>query len=287
MAILLNRADQSCSKCTKSCTLALSRVKHLIYNRVPKCGSRTTRHLIKRLSLKNGFILNYYQKGVNMSYRTTLDEQKEIARLIERKKNSLYIRHVHFIDFQKLGVPHIYNYLNLIREPLQRLTSQYYYIRKQNLYKAKGLTLERVKMTFNECVEKGHYECRDPDHIFKIIPFFCGHSPNCTIPSRWALEQAIKNVQLYFPVVGYLENMQQFLKLLELAWPQFFTGAIKVYSKMMQGNSASFYKHVSLKAEPLTPTNERIMKTRLALEYEFYNFIRQRFDNCFKLLFPS
>lgn len=71
--------------------------------------------------------------------------------------------------------------------------------------------------------------------------FFCGSSPNCTSHgSRWALEEARRNVELHYPVVGLLEDMDATAAVAEDLLPDFFGGmdmAIDVVNrKFASGN---------------------------------------------------
>ena len=61
---------------------------------------------------------------------------------------------------------------------------------------------------------KNYSECQHPC-ILQITPYFCGHDAGCTTPSKWALKKAKQNVQWNFLVVVYLENITQFLDVVE------------------------------------------------------------------------
>ena len=77
-------------------------------------------------------------------------------------------------------------------------------------------------MTFDQCVLTGNEECIDSGYIFRMIPLFCGMDDFCFQPSRRTLNQAKINVAIYYPLVDYLENLQQFFELAEMIWLQFF-----------------------------------------------------------------
>ena len=200
---------------------------------------------------------------------------------MQRNETSVFIRHMHFIDFLQHGLSETFLYMNLIREPLARFVSYFYYYKEPDKMHLIKLPKEAANVSLNECVETNFKKCIQPEFIFKMIPFLCGYDSQCYVPSKWALYQAMKNVEKYFPVVGYLENYDQFLELLEYVWPQFFDGARDVYKDMMEKRSA-FYKHATVKEEKLSPEHTEIMKARLSLEYDLYYFIKQRFHCIFK-----
>ena len=61
---------------------------------------------------------------------------------------------------------------------------------------------------------------------------FCGQMPFCTaFNSRRAMEEAKKNVELGFPVVGVVELWEETLEVLEHTLPFFFKGATEMYAK--------------------------------------------------------
>ena len=67
-------------------------------------------------------------------------------------------------------------------------------------------------------------------------PYFCGNKDECREHgSLWALEQAIKNVDKFYPVVGLLENLNGTLALAEKKIPLFFAGAYEAYNSQWKG----------------------------------------------------
>ena len=67
---------------------------------------------------------------------------------------------IHFISFLKI------NMMNMVRDPVNRAISTYYYKRRKNAGRWKGMTKEELpskewfEKDFNECVKSGDMECQ-------------------------------------------------------------------------------------------------------------------------------
>ena len=258
----------------------IPKLQKLIYNRVPKCGSRTMRMVIQKLGNINKYhVTNVQFKNIKHWIDSTkeLDKiQKDITAL---PKPWIYIRHIYFMDFNDSGTV---RYINLIRDPLHRLVSLFYYIRRKSHIHRYGNPPDDVMLTFDECVKKNYSECQQP-YIFQIIPYFCGHDARCTTPSTWALEKAKQNVERNFLVVGYLENVTEFLDVVEHMWPQFFRNAKELYIETVKriGTHKTYGK-----VQPLN-CSIALMRERLRFEYEFYYFVKRHFDCLYSKLFST
>ncbi|XP_070579118.1 uronyl 2-sulfotransferase-like [Ptychodera flava] len=248
----------------------------IIYNRVDKSGSRSLMNAYKQLCTVNGFSGN--SSRIFLKRTLTLSEQRDlVAEIQSLKPPFIFDRHVYYIDFSTFGV-RAPSWINLIREPVPHLASRYYYKRfgdKLEPGPRMGFngTIEEFNQSFEDCVLLNKHEC-SVEGGFIIIPYFCGHEPACHVPSRWALERAKRNVIVKYAFVGILEDFDSTLLVLEKIFPQFFTGLHLVYKQVK--DNAIMYKS-SNKIE--THSNAKaVMKTRLSLEYEFYEFVRDRLE---------
>ncbi|XP_070572977.1 uronyl 2-sulfotransferase-like [Ptychodera flava] len=244
----------------------------IFYNKVGKCGSRTMVYLLRELARRNKFHATGDNMEPKMQRILPENEQKEIVeRVSSLPQPATFYRHINFIDFERFGFENP-TYINIVRRPLSRQVSYYYFRRfGDGKNSTKHFTRDTKYETFDDCVLRDRPEC-STNNTFIIAQYFCGQHPLCRVPSRWAVERAKENVIKYYYFVGLTEEYDDTLKLLQLMLPRFFEGAFEMYKR---GDSTRNTTSV-LKRTP-SPRVVAIMNERLALENEFYDFIRERF----------
>ncbi|XP_071518483.1 heparan sulfate 2-O-sulfotransferase 1-like isoform X2 [Panulirus ornatus] len=249
----------------------------VIYNRVPKTGSTSFIGLAYDLCSKNKFnVINVNTTKKNPTLSLT-DQMRLVYNVSnwEEKKPGIYHGHLAYLDFNRFGVNVQPLYINIIRNPLERLVSHYYFIRygddlkQQRVYKKMG-----DKMTLDECVALQHPDC-STTHLWMQIPFFCGHYAECWVPgSSWALELAKHNLVHNYFLVGVTEELEDFVAMLEYALPRLFKGALDLY---VSGSKS----HIRKTTKKILPSDETIAKLQSTkvwrLENEFYNFALDHF----------
>lgn len=252
----------------------------VIYNRVPKTGSTSFVNLAYDLCKKNNFHVLHLNVTANM-HVLSLPNQMRLVHNITRWteiKPALYHGHLAYLDFSKYAPSGNYRpplYINIIRRPLDRLVSYYYFLRYGDNYRP-GLVRRKSgdKVTFDECVANQQPDC-DPRLMWLQIPFFCGHHAECwNAESDWALDQAKRNlVEKYF-LVGVTELMQEFVELLEMTVPRIFKGSLDQYVH----SNKSHLRQTTTKFEPQEETVKTIQETRVwKMENEFYEFVLDQF----------
>lgn len=258
----------------------------VIYNRVPKTGSTTMAGFIYTLCVRN----KYHVIHLNMVHAAKtigLSDQMRFfsnITLWQERKPALYHGHVAFIDYTKFGIVKKPIYINLIRNPLDRLVSFYYFIRYgDDIRGPQQQKKERAKDTFDECVEQGGEDC-NPDNLWLQIPYFCGHVAECWKPgSEWALKTAKLNVLRYYLVVGVTEQMEDFIIVLETVLPRFFKGSVHLYR-----NGKGHLRKTSVKHQPKPETVAKIQESPIwKMENEFYEFVRDHFRYLAEQLFET
>ncbi|UYV67273.1 HS2ST1 [Cordylochernes scorpioides] len=225
----------------------------------------------------------WYNTGI-----TKLVDRMKKRRFIENitswsaMKPALYHGHLAFLNFDRFGVAKKPIMINILRKPLDRLVSYYYFLRNGDDFRPYLVRRRQGnKMTFDECVTAGERDC-DPANLWLQVPFFCGHAAECwKVGSRWALEQAKHNLEHHYLLVGLTEQLTEFIALLEAALPRFFSGATQHFLK---GIWCSVGKKGHLRRtfnkQPLLPeTVAQIQKSKVwQLEEEFYQFAARQFD---------
>ncbi|OAD62035.1 Heparan sulfate 2-O-sulfotransferase pipe [Eufriesea mexicana] len=218
----------------------------LFFNRVPKVGSQTFMELLRRLSMRNGFSFNRDRVQRVETIRLAPIEQVQLATMVSSyAEPSVYIKHVCFTNFTEFNLPQPI-YINIVRDPVERVISWYYYVRAPWYYVERKQIFPDLplpdpnwlKKDFESCVLKADRECRYlegeihegiGDHRRQTL-FFCGHSEKCTpFNTVGALERAKMAVEKHYAVVGVLEDVNTTLTVLENYIPRFFRGATDVY----------------------------------------------------------
>ncbi|XP_041968559.1 heparin sulfate O-sulfotransferase [Aricia agestis] len=249
----------------------------VIYNRVPKTGSTSFVGIAYDLCKKNHFKVLHINITANM-HVMSLSNQYKFAQNVTRwdeVKPALYHGHMAFLNFDRLGTISKPIYINLIRKPLDRLVSYYYFLRNGDNFRPHLVRKKHGdKMTFDECVEKSQPDC-DPTNMWLQVPFFCGHAAECwKAGSSWALQQAKHNLVNHYLLVGVTEEMLDFISVLEAALPRLFKGATEHYLN----SNKSHLRQTSSKLEPAQKTIEKIQQSSIwRMENELYEFALEHF----------
>ncbi|GFO15814.1 heparan sulfate 2-o-sulfotransferase 1-like [Plakobranchus ocellatus] len=249
----------------------------IIYNRVPKTGSTSFAGVAYELCTINKY--HVIHLNISKSSRTLgLADQRRFINNItnwEEKKPAIYHGHLAFIDFSRFGIEKLPIYINMVREPLDRLISYYYFVRYGDDFRP---SLKRRKAgdneSFDECVARDGDDC-DPENLWVQIPYFCGHHADCWEPgNQWALEEAKRNLLHHYLVVGITEELKSFLAVLEATLPRFFRGAVALYNE----GSKSHLRKTAKKFPPLTETVEKIQSSLIyRMENDFYTYAVDHF----------
>uniref|UniRef100_A0A3P9LYD9 Heparan sulfate 2-O-sulfotransferase 1 n=1 Tax=Oryzias latipes TaxID=8090 RepID=A0A3P9LYD9_ORYLA len=250
----------------------------IIYNRVPKTASTSFTNIAYDLCGKNHFHVLHINTTKNNPVMSLQDQVRFVQNVSawREMKPAFYHGHVAYLDFSKYGVMRKPMYINVVRDPIERLVSYYYFLRFGDDYRP-GLRRRKQgdKKTFDECVSSGGSDCA-PEKLWLQIPFFCGHHAECwNVGSKWALEQAKYNLLNEFLLVGVTEELEDFVMILEAALPHFFRGATELY----RTGKKSHLRKTSEKKPPTKETTAKLQQSDIwKMENDFYEFALEQFQ---------
>uniref|UniRef100_A0A1B6DBH8 Sulfotransferase domain-containing protein n=1 Tax=Clastoptera arizonana TaxID=38151 RepID=A0A1B6DBH8_9HEMI len=266
----------------------------VFFNRVPKSGSEMLVLLMQWMQGVNGF-KHIRLPGSNIRRLSRHQQEKLVEKVTDALHDETipltFDRHVYFVNFTSFGRQSP-TFLNLVRDPIDKATSRFYYSRvtpnplNPDLH---GIPLLRKKFldrtkSFEQCVKSEDPECSfETGKSYDLtIPYFCGHEEWCmSLNNHKALQRAKANVDRYFPVVGILEELNATLVVLEKKLPYFFKGVQDMYFTQL------LEPHKNRNRQRPRKLNELIKKqleTRLELEYEFYYWLHNRLLKQFNAL---
>jgi hypothetical protein len=200
-----------------------------VYNRIPKAGSSTIITLVKNLSSLNHFRLSTPQS------HNYVEVRNEIFRALETKERTLIVNHVKF--------PEVFHddqvaYINIMRHPVDRCISWYYYSRYG--HPLRQYAKERYgNDTIDECLAKSPAEreiCFNC-HKEEQARYFCGRADgSCRrAPLEEIFRKARNNMDSHY-FVGITERFEETVDTLEKLYPTFFRAAQQVLSRMPPRN---------------------------------------------------
>lgn len=254
----------------------------IFYNRVPKTGSTSFVGVVYDLCGRNKFHAIHLNVSRNMHVMSVPDQMLFAYNITSwwRKMPAVYHGHLAYVEFERFSLRNRPLYINIVRKPLDRLVSYYYFLRFGDTFRP---YLRRNKQgdkeTFDECVQRGNPDCK-PEKLWLQIPFFCGHAPQCWSPgNKWALEHAKRNLVEKYLLVGITEEIGDFIAILEATVPRIFKGATKLFT---EGGKSHLRKTASKK--PLErATIEHFEQSKIwKMENEFYEFANKVFQTAKK-----
>lgn len=135
-----------------------------------------------------------------------------------RHENIMAVAHFYFrIDS---GIDMSHTYINLLREPIKRFISHYYYARSPKRWPEKLRRLKALghwNVTLLQCLEKQYEGCK-----WNVMTrFFCGPEAFCKTGNGRALSQAKYNMANYYSSIGVLEYLKEFIEVLHKRLPKF------------------------------------------------------------------
>lgn len=247
----------------------------VIFNVLPKSGSRTLKSIVQRLKEKN----NVDVKHMMEDYNQTKDDKIAIIQQTLRNSNdtAFIYTHMRYKPFASEKRP---LYISIVRDPIERLASLYYFVRygDKHLDMSPAAIEFRAKMaaqnlsdeSFDDCVLDGGKMCRTKG---TFVRHFCGYI-NCDGKSSQArVQKAIANIETYH-VIGIMEDYLSVLKVLEKKIPEIFRGAVALYEHERE----EIVGDIQTKNKSKVSSKVRnILKRELRQDYELYYLLKRKF----------
>ncbi|CAG5073254.1 Similar to HS2ST1: Heparan sulfate 2-O-sulfotransferase 1 (Gallus gallus) [Cotesia congregata] len=208
----------------------------IMLTRIPNAGAEILVYILQHLSGYNAFkhirIPANKHRVLSSLHQELMVE--EITSIIKQEAVPLsFDGDIKFLNFKKFDrqAP---TFISLVRDPRDILLKHFL-----------DMKINQKKIT------KVEY------HIFAVKIHVV-----CNVINKWALEQAKKNVLLWYPVVGILELMEETLKVLTNQFGYFFNGAIDIYIKKFRFRN--------------TVKKKRKINDKVKIEVEFYLWLKSR-----------
>jgi len=131
----------------------------------------------------------------------------------------------HF-DFPELVYSDNIAYINMMRDPLDRFVSEYYYMRLSRRGKrGKQYRLDHGNLTLEECLFGSHnFTGKCLPTFNKMAHYFCGmESGVCHEKEDMLMKSSQHNLESVY-TVGLIEELHDSLRMLEIKFPRFFRG---------------------------------------------------------------
>ncbi|TRY61458.1 hypothetical protein TCAL_03166 [Tigriopus californicus] len=257
----------------------------LLLIRVPNSGTGVLAALLDKLSTMNRFS---HRKEQSDQPLVTDESRVGFARQFFSRRTSPVSEYVPtvFFNFAQLGHAQNPVWLVMIRDPVQKFIANFRtkrkvlcQIRLENHLLLKGETLENCfQKDIEDCVLSRDPECALP-HGREVhssysftIGYFCGSESFCRVMgSKKALDQAKRNAEQFFPVVGVVEDLHNTFAKLEEILPTYFTGVDLLFHHLSDIQKNEDREVVQIDEEPL-----EVLQQALSLEIDFYNHIRHK-----------
>ena len=262
---------------------------HLLYNIPHKSGTRTTLTLLKRLAKRNQFKLDYVIKEFELKVISESDLELKVQQRFHRSDPYLLAYHTCYRDYSQPEIGLDVKYISIIRDPIERFISFFYFKRKEARASVQASTFDDqwLDKDLDECVAAADPECLPPsgsNHSSMNIWLFCGCADNCfKINNRWAFNQAKRNFNEKFAVVGVLEKMVESLSMFEDKLPQFFKSALPIYKRAgsldTDGDDDNLILNENEDKKEVSEETKQILRRHLAMEVDFYQFVVDILDN--------
>lgn len=255
-------------------------LKHVMYTSVPKCGSRSLIWVMWEIyGHYNSSDIKDFEYRLNAS---PVEKEKAFLNklLNQAERPTFFHAHHRFLNYEEEDGP---VYMSILREPVSRFISWYYFMRHGDadmndtaaLQEMLGRNSALPNETIDDCIKNKREDCTGDYYYTLNINIFCGYDTRCSKDKTFALREAKKNLDKYM-VVGLMEEFEDTVRVLEKLMPTMFGGGAILYKKIM-ADSVNISK-TKFKKTPSAETLD-ILKSRMKEDIEFYEYAKQKFHD--------
>lgn len=244
--------------------------KTVVFVHIPKTGGTTLAHIFRQVYKSNNLVYHGYNKQRNKieakNFKILSQDQRSSYQLI--RGHGVYELHEFFVN------PY---YVSLVRNPIERVISLYYFIMNSKFINENNTDPDTrkcidEKLTLEECIEK------------KLIPGMINgqtqsflKSKNSPYPSTFnELEEAKKNIETDFQVLGTMEKFDHFVTLLakQLEWNH-----IPTYQPQNRGQNSNSRRKI---IEEIPQKTLKLIESHNHLDIDLYQYVAKRFEQIYE-----
>lgn len=203
--------------------------KVLVYNRIPKAGSSTMMYIISKLAELNDF--DYVIPATQYNHSAARDAIIHGIAKTPEDRRTLVCNH---FNFPEILYSDQIAYINVMRAPVDRCVSLYYYTRygDRNRLLKKDILERYGNATMDECLSRPyeeHGQCFNCPPTEQAMAFcgIDGGECNGIEDAMQVVQQAIENIRHHF-YVGLTEHLEETMEMLEILYPDFFKGGLDI-----------------------------------------------------------
>ncbi len=242
---------------------------HLFFLHIPKAGGSTLHNILEK-SYKGKSILTLKPDIVHPNGNTSLRYlnmvQKKIQQIDPDELNKYHLIKGHFYFGIHNKINSSYKYITIIRNPIERIISLYYFIKRRKNNAFYNLTNQISLYDF----VKGNFEINNLQTKMLVGEKFHSFDENSLI------NIAQNNINNHFHLVGITERLDEFLILLNKEL------GIKLITYRIQNKSQNKPSIIDIDKR----TKNLILKKN-EIDYELYNYVKEKFLNRWTDLSPN
>ncbi|CAG0878904.1 unnamed protein product [Cyprideis torosa] len=263
----------------------------VVFHLIQRVGSKMLTQFITALSKKRHFKI-HTEPLFSEEAEETLGqdfEEATIKQIAAYKMATVHAQELPVLDYHKYKTKQPIM-ASIIRDPVERLISWFYFARSpwnfvgryKNDPKVGLPTIDWVVQDYENCVIAGEPECSyipgsslPRTAFWRQSIYFCNWGDEDCTPfnGEHALQEAKRNVDAKFAVVGILEDMDTSVQVLEAYIPRFFKGGAALWE-----DKKDVFRKINQnwhKRKVSQPIRDLVIRN-LTNEIEFYEFCKQR-----------